>query len=62
MHWLSRIFKAKATDMETSREVTDPAREQISITQDRLSRIDRILKESREAELVVRRVNTPKRY
>lgn len=40
---------------EKTQAITDPAREEIRRSQDRLSRIDRILREARAAEAVAKR-------
>lgn len=43
----------KGTNLGTVKEVTDPARQEINKTQDRLDRINRILKEAKKAERVI---------
>jgi hypothetical protein len=45
----------KGTDRQVAAEVTAPAREEITKSQERLSRINRILFEAAQAEIVVTR-------
>lgn len=49
----------KQQDAQTANEaVTDPAREEIERSQDRILRINRILKEARDAQKLVIKTNT----
>ena len=54
MRWPWEFFM-KGTDRQSTEEVTAPAKHEVEESQKRLSRINRILLEARQAELIVQR-------
>ncbi len=61
MRWPWNVTPERDEDQtmiqEETQKITAPAREEIRISQERLSRIDRIIKEARAAELAVKKAN-----
>ena len=50
-------MKTKGSEHSDITEVINPARQEISKSQDRLARIHRIVEEARRAEILVKRTN-----